>query len=96
MSSSTLITLYSLLIILSAFTLPFDTQLSNKHGTPFNEAKCNKDTVIDFSFSSNSILTLPNTVVILILIRAVKHHQQLTSLMFSGNKSNILFQMASL
>jgi len=47
-----------LTILLPIFSVSvFDLAKTNKHGATSLTAKCNKDTVIDFAFSSSSQLT---------------------------------------
>lgn len=56
-------------ISMAAFTLPFATASINKHGVAFKDAPCNANTVIDFAFSPNSVLTFSTDSVTLPLNR---------------------------
>ena len=55
-----------LLILQLAHTQIIDTSSNEQHGVSFANQPCSANTVIDFSFSSNSLLTLAGTVVFLI------------------------------
>jgi hypothetical protein len=46
--------LFTILIVAHATLPPFDINQKNKKGSLFTAASCNKDTIIDFSFSSSS------------------------------------------
>lgn len=45
-----------LLLIQTIGTVSFDVTQIDKHGVPLNQAKCNKDTVVDFNFSPDSMI----------------------------------------
>jgi len=49
--------IFFITILIPTFSLPiFDLNQANKHGASSLTAKCNKDTVIDFSFNPSSHL----------------------------------------
>lgn len=45
-----------LLLMHSIGGVSFDVTQVDKHGVPLNQAKCNKDTVVDFNFSPDSMI----------------------------------------